>query len=65
MDGAGAGWSLITIIGPILLAAVILFAVIRNRQSSKASVRRTEAATRDLYQEQDAADKALDEKVER
>lgn len=65
MDGAGVGWSLITIIGPILLAAVILFAVIRNRQSSKASVRRTEAATRDLYKTQDAADKALDEKAER
>ena len=65
MDGGGAGWSLITIVGPILLLAVIVFVVIRNRQSSKRSVDRTEAATRELYKSQDAADKALDEKVRR
>ena len=48
-------WSLLTILGPILLFAAILFAVLKNRKSSRASIDRTEQATHDLYQEEDAA----------
>ena len=50
-------WGLMTVIGPILLAAVILWAVLHNRLSKKAE-QRTEAATRKLYEDTDRADKA-------
>ena len=46
-----------TIIGAVLLAAAIGWAALNNRQS-KRGLERTENATRDLYQEQDRADKA-------
>ena len=46
-----------TIIGAALLAAAIAWAMLNNRQS-KGEHRRTEEATRDLYREQDRADKA-------
>jgi hypothetical protein len=55
MDLAGLNWSLLTIVGPLLLAAVILFALLRNRRSSQASKDRTEAATHRLYEEEEAA----------
>ena len=42
MDTAGAGWSLITILGPILLAAVLIFAIVRNRRGGKRSREHTE-----------------------
>lgn len=47
-------WSLVTIIGPLLLLAVIVWAVARNR-TSKSSENRTEQATRDLYREEQRA----------
>ena len=54
MDFSGFNWSLLTIVGPILLGGVILFAVLRNRVS-KNTIDKSEAATRDLYKEEDAA----------
>ena len=45
-----------TILGALLLGAVILWAMLNNRQSPQ-SEQRTEDATRALYQEQDRADK--------
>ncbi|WP_106640582.1 hypothetical protein [Allosphingosinicella vermicomposti] len=61
MDSGGFSWSLITIIGPILLALVILWAMLRNRKASRRDVDRTEQATRDLYKAEDA--KLDDEKL--
>jgi hypothetical protein len=48
-------WSLLTILGPILLFAAILWATLKNRKPSRSEVERTEAATHELYQEEDAA----------
>ena len=57
MDLGGFSWGLQTIVGGFLLFAVLLWAVLRNRKSSGAEVDRTEAATRELYREEDAAHK--------
>lgn len=54
MDQGGFDWTLMTIVGPVVLALVILFALLRNR-SSKASKDRTEQATHRLYEEEEAA----------
>ncbi|QPQ54583.1 hypothetical protein IC614_09630 [Allosphingosinicella flava] len=61
MDSGGFSWSLITILGPILLAAVLLWAIVRNRKASRRDIERTEQATRDLYKAEDA--KLDDEKI--
>ena len=53
MDAGGASWGLITIIGPILLFGVLLWAVLRNRKSRR-DIGRSERATRDLYKSEDA-----------
>ena len=54
MDLGGSSWTLLTIIGPLLLAVVIVIAVLRNRVS-KDVADRSERATRDLYREEDRA----------
>ena len=54
MDQGGFDWTLLTIIGPAVLALVILYALLRNRSSSRASRDRTEQATHRLYQEEEA-----------
>ena len=54
MDLGGFSWTLLTIIGPLLLAVVIVIAVLRNRVS-KDVADRSERATRDLYREEDRA----------
>ena len=55
MDGGGFSWSLLTIVGPILLLIVLLWAVLRNRRAKPEDIERTEQATRELYKEEDAA----------
>ena len=55
MDSGAFNWSIINILGPLLIAAVVLWAMLRNRKSSREEVDRTEAATRDLYKKEDAA----------
>lgn len=51
-DASGI-WGILVIVGPIALAVVIAIAMLRNRkQSSRHEVARTEAATRNLYDEQ-------------
>jgi hypothetical protein len=55
MDGGGFSWSVLTIVGPILLLAVLLWAVLRNRKPRREDVDRTERATRELYREEDRA----------
>lgn len=62
MDSGGAGWTLMTIIGPILLIAVIAWAALRNR-SSKSSDDETKRATRDLYRAEDKAHRGEDDDV--
>ena len=50
-------WSLVTIIGPLLLLGIIIWAIARNRsrKDNKAPMETTERATRENYQkEQDA-----------
>jgi hypothetical protein len=44
-----------TIVGPILLAAVILYAVITNSRRSKAQRDLTERATREQYEKPDGS----------
>ncbi|MFW2830681.1 hypothetical protein [Sphingomonas sp. ID0503] len=39
-------WSLMTIVGPIVLAAALIWAILRNRKTSAA---RSEQGARDLY----------------
>ena len=54
MDFAGLNWVMITVIGAALLAIVIAVAALRNRVS-KETAARSEAATRELYKEEDRA----------
>ena len=54
MDMGGANWSIITIVGPLLLAAVLLWAFLRNRKD-RADVRGSEDATRRVYDEEEAS----------
>lgn len=45
-------WSIITIVGPLVLLAILIFAVIANR-ASRRDKGTTEAGTRALYAEED------------
>ena len=54
MNFGGFSWSLITIVGAIVLAAVIALAMLRNR-SSKSEIERSEEATRRNYAEEERA----------
>ncbi|MEA3015362.1 MAG: hypothetical protein QOI38_84 [Sphingomonadales bacterium] len=53
MDAGGFNWSLLTIVGPALLAVVILWALLRNR-ASRVSRERTEEGTRRVYEQEEA-----------
>jgi hypothetical protein len=59
MDMSSPLQAIMVIVGPILLALAIAWAVLRNR-GSRRDVERTEAATRELYERQDREDKARD-----
>jgi FtsZ-interacting cell division protein ZipA len=54
MTFGGFGWSLLTIVGAIVLLVVIAWAMLRNR-SSKSEIDRSEEATRRNYAEEDRA----------
>jgi len=55
---AGDGlWSFVVIVGPIILVAALLFAMLRNRKRSPREEARTEKATRELYKQQSAEDR--------
>jgi hypothetical protein len=59
-------WSLLTIVGPFLLAAALVYALMRNRKrDTPGDIARTEAATHRLYDREDAEDHARDNRVER
>ena len=53
MDAGGGSWGILTIIGPLLLAAVLLWVLLRNRKARRIDVDRTEQGTRDLYREEE------------
>ncbi|GGO92598.1 hypothetical protein [Stakelama pacifica] len=53
----GSLWGVMTILGPILLAAVIIWAILHNRTSREQDAH-TEAATQRMYDEQERDDKA-------
>jgi hypothetical protein len=63
MDLGGFNWALMTILGPIILGAVVLWSLMRNRKSSKQDIDRTEQATHDLYRAEDAAHAREDDRV--
>ncbi len=48
---AGWFWSLITIIGPILLIGAIIWAFMRNRAAGRGSVERAERGARELRED--------------
>ena len=50
-------WTLMTIVGPILLAAVLAWAMLNNRRS-RAEKQRTEEATRIRREQEDRDQKA-------
>ena len=52
MDLGGLSWTLITIVGALVLGAVILWAVMHNR-APRAQAEDTEEATRRLYDEEE------------
>jgi uncharacterized membrane protein len=62
MDSGGLGFTLITIVGVILLGAVLFWAMLRNASQRK-DIDRTEEATRELYKEEDAARDLSDDDV--
>ena len=53
MDAGGGSWGILTIIGPLLLAAVLLWVLLRNRKAGHRGIDRTEQGTRDLYREEE------------
>ena len=65
MDSPSGGlWAIMNIVGPLLLAAVLLWALLRNRKQSRPSdVERSERATQDLYDEEEAAHRGEDDRV--
>jgi len=62
MDVGGAGWGLQTIVGGLLLVAVLLWAVLRNRSSRK-DVDRSERGTRRVYDEAEEVRQSGDDEV--
>lgn len=54
MDFSGLSWVTITVIGAAALAIIIAIAAMRNRVS-KETEERSQAATRELYKEEDRA----------
>jgi hypothetical protein len=60
MDLGGVNWGLINIVGPLLLAVVLLWVFLRNR-SSRRDVDRSERGTRDVYDEAERVRRSGDE----
>lgn len=57
MFHGGIQWALQTVVGPILLVAVLIWVMLHNR-ASRREKQRTEEATTRLYDEEEAADRA-------
>ena len=52
MDAGGFNWTLLTIVGPLVLLLVIAWAVLRSRRSGRSDAD-TEAGTRRVYEEEE------------
>lgn len=63
MDAGGGSWGILTIIGPLLLAAVLLWVLLRNRKARNRDVDRTEQGTRDLYREEEEKRRSGDDRT--
>jgi len=61
----GGSMGLIALVGGLLIAGVLAWAVLANRRRSGAERRRTETATHDLYNKMDRQDQASDPDPER
>ena len=46
-------WPIITVLGPVLLAAAVLWAYIRNKKQGPEAERRADAGARAVYAEED------------
>ena len=62
MDLGGANWAILNIVGPLILAAVLLWVFLRSRKSRETG-ESTEEATRRLYDEEDEAHRGEDDRV--
>jgi FtsZ-interacting cell division protein ZipA len=51
---------IVAVVGGVLIAAVLVWAVMANRRRSGTARRRTEQATHDLYRDMDRQDQASD-----
>lgn len=60
MTPSGGFWSLLTILGPLVLGIAILWAILKNRKAPQRDIERTEHAAHDRILEQDAIDKQRD-----
>jgi hypothetical protein len=49
--------TLMEIIGPILLGMVLVYGIVQTRRRSRVAKARTEAATRNLYRQEDAKER--------
>jgi hypothetical protein len=49
--------TLMEIIGPILLGMALVYGIVQTRRRSRAAKARTEAATRNLYRQEDAKER--------
>ena len=49
----GPEWTLVVILGPVLLGLALVYAILRNRKRTPADEARTERATHELYEEEE------------
>jgi hypothetical protein len=63
MDLGGGNWAIINIVGPLLLAAVLLWVLLRNRKTRRSDIDRSEQATRDLYREEEEKRRSGDDRT--
>ncbi|HEY0129999.1 MAG TPA: hypothetical protein VGB57_01250 [Allosphingosinicella sp.] len=63
MDAGGGSWGIINFVGPLLLAAVLLWVLLRNRKARHRDVDRTEQGTRDLYREEEEKRRSGDDRT--
>jgi cbb3-type cytochrome oxidase subunit 3 len=59
---AGGLWSVLTVLGPILLIGVIAWAMLRNRAGTKREVDRAEQGAADLRQDMEDGTHLTDDK---
>ena len=61
MDAAGTNWTMIILVGGVILVALVAWATLRNRPGDAS--RDHDGTTKRLYQEEDAAHKGESDNV--